>query len=192
MPTPTTEIEFELSAAQYELMGYPGLQQGQPLSVILETGVLLPNPGAEQWYVVQAERLAPRFVQIGRATYAFTGQIEAADFQDEDGLESAFLLIDCGEVKLRAPCAPDQDGRLPYGTWETRTLTGVSRIHGIVEDDFQAPIGVPLGLSIWSLRRLVLGPGDPIFGEWHETNALLPLPFRHDRIVITAHLHRWR
>ena len=27
------EIEFELSAHQYELMGYPGLQQGESLSV---------------------------------------------------------------------------------------------------------------------------------------------------------------
>jgi hypothetical protein len=192
MPTPSTEIEFELSAAQYELMGYPGLQQGQPLSTILETGVLLPAPGAEQWYIVQPERLAPRWVQVGRATYAFTGQIEAADFLNEDGLESAVLVIDCGEVRLRVPCAPGENGRLPYGTWETRTLTGVSRIHGIVEDDFHAPIGAPVGLTIWGFRRLTLGPGDPLFGEWHEADALLPLPFGHDRVVITAHLHRWR
>jgi hypothetical protein len=192
MRMPSTQIEFELSAAQYELIGYPGLHQGEPLSVLLETGVLLPDPVTEQWYVVQVERLPPRWIQVERATYAFTGQIEECDFQDDEGLQSATLLVNCGDVTLRVLCAPGVDGRLPYGTWETRTLTGVSRIHGIVEDDFQAPIGSPIGVSIWTIHRLILGPGDPLFGEWREAEALLPTPFRHDRIVITAHLHRWR
>ncbi|MEZ4677571.1 MAG: hypothetical protein R2932_25480 [Caldilineaceae bacterium] len=34
-----TEIEFELSAAQYQLMGYPGLSQGETLTIELESGV---------------------------------------------------------------------------------------------------------------------------------------------------------
>ena len=39
----STEIEFELSAQQFALMGYPQLSQGQTLTVQLETGVLDPT-----------------------------------------------------------------------------------------------------------------------------------------------------
>ena len=68
---PLTEIEFELPALQYQRMGYPGLKQGEPLTVILDGGVLLPDPGADSWFAVQKEPPAPRFKQVGPAFYAF-------------------------------------------------------------------------------------------------------------------------
>ncbi|MBI3958052.1 MAG: hypothetical protein HY328_04505, partial [Chloroflexi bacterium] len=77
MPLP--ELEFELSAFQYELMNFPGLQQGESLSLVLEGGILLPDSGAERWYAVQPEPLEKRFVHVGPAIYAFAGQIVEAE-----------------------------------------------------------------------------------------------------------------
>ncbi|MEZ4677570.1 MAG: hypothetical protein R2932_25475 [Caldilineaceae bacterium] len=75
---------------------------------------------------------------------------------------------------------------------EARYLTGMSRVSGIVESDFATGIGQPMGVTIWSFRRLVLTPGDPVFGQWHESESLPASPFRYDRIFITARLHRNR
>lgn len=194
MMMPLTEIEFELPAIQYELMGFPGLQQGQPLSLMLDAGVLLPEPSADGWFAVQKERLPLSFVHIGHASYAFTGQITEADLTKEgsgpDAEETATVLVNCGDAVLRVTCAPMTTGQLPFGTWETRYLTGYSRIQGIVEDDFSSPIGQPVGVTIWNLRRLVLTPGDPLFGQWHETDSLPPTPYTYDRILIRARIHR--
>ena len=185
-----TEIEFELPSQQFERMNYLGLTQGHPLAVILDAGVLLPDPAATAWFTVQKEPLSPALVQIGRAAYAFTGQIVEADIINDEGMESATVWIDCGVTHLRATCAPHEDGRLPEGTWETRTLTGVARLQGIVEDEFLVPIGSPVGMSVWGIRRLMLTPGDPNFGQWHESDDLLPVPYYYDRIVVTARIHR--
>jgi hypothetical protein len=186
------EIEFELAAGQYEAMGYPGLRQGESLAVTLDAGVLLPDPSAESWFAVRPEPLAPQLVRIGPATYAFAGQIVEADLFKSDGDETGVVLVQCGEVAVRATCAPQEDGMLPWGTWETRYLAGVGRLQGIVEDDFQSSIAHPSGLTIWQFRRLVLSPGDPLFGQWHESVELLPSPYRYDRIVVTARVHRNR
>ncbi len=192
---PSTPIEFDLSAEQFERMGYPQLTQGQPLSVILDAGVLLPDVRAEAWFAVQPEPLPPRFTQVWRAAYAFSGQIQAADIVKEAGEngageQTATLVVECDGVPLRVTCAPQADGRLPYGTWETRWLTGLGRLSGIVEDDFSSPIGESVGVTAWNFRRLVLTPGDPKFGEWHESSELLSTPFRYDRVVVEARLHR--
>lgn len=184
------EVEFELSAQQYERMNFPGLQQGRPLAAILDAGVLLPDLAASSWFTVQPERLPPAFVQVGRGAYAFTGRIVEADIVDDEDFQSATVWLNCGVVHVRATCAPNEDGRLPYGTWETRTLTGVARLQGIVEDEFLSPIGSPTGMTVWGIRRLLLSPGDPNFGQWYESEDLLPAPFRHDRIVVTARVHR--
>ena len=193
---PRTEVEFELSAEQYQLMGYPNLMQGESLTVELETEMLFPDPGVDGWFAVQKEALAPRFLQVSPATYAFTGQIEAAEIEkasaESGNEEQAVLLVRCGDVPLRVYCGPAEDGRLPYGTWETRYLTGMSRIRGIVESDFSTAIGEPTGLALWGFRRLVLTPGDPVFGQWHETDSLLASPFTYDRVFVTARLHRNR
>src|SRR5689334_23006604 len=113
-----TEIEFELPAQQYASMGYPGLKQGEVLTIILDAGVLLPDPAADGWFTVQQPPLPARFKQVGAATYAFSGQIQEADIIKEAGEESATLLVLCGGVPLRVTCAPQADGRLPFGTWE--------------------------------------------------------------------------
>ncbi|MBW7884280.1 MAG: hypothetical protein H3C34_16885 [Caldilineaceae bacterium] len=186
------EIEFELPAHQYELMGYPGLRQGEALSVTLDGGVLLPDPAAEGWFTVQKEALEPRFVHVGPALYGFAGQIVEAELSKEYHEESGMLLVNCGDVLVRVTCAPGEDGRLPYGTWETRYLTGMARFQGIVEEEFTTSIGRPLGVTIWRFRRLVLTPGDTLFGQWHETVELPMQPYRYDRIYITAHVHRWQ
>lgn len=185
-----TEIEFELPAEQYARMNYPGLQQGQSLAVILDAGVLLPDPAANAWFAVQQEPLPPALVQIGHAAYAFTGQIVDADIIREEGIETATAWVDCGVTHLRVTCGPDEDGRLPYGTWETRTITGVARLQGIVEDEFLTPIGTPTGVTVWGIRRLLLTPGDAKFGEWYESETLLTTPYRYDRIVVNARIHR--
>lgn len=187
-----TEFEFELSAEQYQLMGYPGLTQGESLTLELETDILLPEPGEEGWFTVQPEAMAPRFIHVAPATYAFAGQIVEAELLRDEGEESAVLLVDCGEFRLRVHCGPADDGRLPYGTWETRYLTGLSRIRGIIENDFSTAIGQPLGVTIWGFRRLVLAPGDPVFGQWHESDTLHATPFTFDRVIVTARLHRNR
>lgn len=185
-----TEIEFELPAHQYEGMGYPGLKQGEALTVILDGGVLLPDSTADSWFTVQKEPLPAQFKQVGTAIYAFSGQIQEADIMKEAGQESATLLVLCGDVPLRVTCAPQPDGHLPYGTWETRYLTGYARLQGIVEENFITSIGKPVGVTLWNFRRLVLRPGDAVFGEWYETDHLAPTPYAYDRIVITAYLHR--
>jgi hypothetical protein len=190
------EIEFELPARQFELMGYPALRQGESLSVILDAGVLLPDPSAESWFTVQKEPLPACLKLIGPATYAFAGQIVEADlFRVEEGIagaESGVVLVQCGDVAVRVTCAPQEDGVLPWGTWETRYLTGIGRLQGIVEEDFHSAIGRQQGITIWQFRRLILSPGDPLFGQWHETVDLLPSPYRYDRIIVTARVHRNR
>ena len=186
---PLSEIEFELSASQYELMGFPGLQQGESLSLVLDGGILLPESGAEHWYAVQPEKLEKRFVRVGPATYAFAGQIVEAEI--EYGREQlAFLSIDCGPVHLRVTCAPGEDGQLPYGTWETRYISGLAYVQGIVEDSYENPVGRNLNVILWNFQRLVLTPGDAVFGEWHESGDLPPAPIGMDRIFVTARVHR--
>ena len=184
------EVEFELTGEQFERMDYPGLKQGHWLPVILDAGLLMPDFSSPSWFTVQQEPLPPAFQQIGRAAYAFTGQIVEADIVNDEGVETAIVWLNCGIVHLRAICAPLDGGRLPYGTWESRTLTGVARLQGIVEDDFISPIGSPVNMTVWGVRRLSLTPGDPNFGQWYESDELLPLPYQHDRIVVTAHIHR--
>jgi hypothetical protein len=186
---PLTEIEFDLPAYQYELMGYPGLKQGEALTLVLDGGVLLPDPASDAWFEVQKEPLPTRFEQVAPATYAFAGQIKQAELNKEGGSETANLLVQCGKIALRVTCAPQADGRLPWGTWETRHLTGYTRLYGIVEDDFASAIGQPLGITIWGFKRLVLTPGDPVFGQWRATTELPPTPYVYDRILITGRLH---
>ena len=184
------EIEFELTSEQYELLGYPGLTQGHPMALVLEAGVLLPDVNADGWFAVQKEPLAPQLVHVGPATYAFAGQIVEAELFREEGDESAILLVECGETVLRVTCGPDDDGRLPYGTWETRYLTGFGRLRGILEEDFSTAIGRAIGATVWGVRRLILTPDDPHFGQWFESHELQPTPFLHDLVLITARLHR--
>lgn len=187
MPLP--EIEFELSAEQYNEMGMPGLQQGQPLSLTLDGGVLLPDPGAPFWFAVQPERLSSAFHRIGPALYAFAGRIDEAEI--EYGTEQmAHLSVDCGGIFLRITCAPGHDGMLPDGTWETRYISGVASVQGLIEEQFEISVGRSTNVTLWNFQRLVLGPGDPQFGRRHESTELLPAPFHHDRIYITARLHR--
>ncbi|RIK39105.1 MAG: hypothetical protein DCC55_19105 [Chloroflexi bacterium] len=185
----TTEIEFELPAIQYELMGYPGLKQGESLTVTLDAGVLLPDPAADGWFAVRKEPFPPLFKRVGPALYVFAGQIEQAELNNEAGEESAVLLVDCG-LPLRVTCAPGEDGRLPYGTWETRSFTGFGRLHGLIEDDFATGIGKTIDVTIWGFQRLVLTPGDPVIGEWHTMDVLPPAPYRYDRVLIQARRHR--
>lgn len=184
------EIEFELTKAQYERMGYPRLEQGQPLSLVLDVGVLLPEPGVGDWYEVQEAPLPDRFEEVGRAQYAFTGKIlEAEHFMEQDE-QTGVVLVECAGVPLRVTCGPGADGRLPFGTWEGRTFTGVGTLVATVEDDYTTVIGGTVGVTLWNFRRLSLLPGDPFFGHWHETSELLTSPFTHDRVLVTARLHR--
>lgn len=187
-----TEIEFDLSPQQFEAMGYLHLQQGQPLDVQLQSGELLPEPGMDAWYAVRPEPVTPQLVRVGRGLYAFAGQITQAEIVKDEGLETAALVVQCGVAPLRVLCAPQTDGTLPYGTWETRYLVGTGRLYGIVEEDFAIGVGERIGVTIWSFRRLLLSPGDPAFGEWHESVELLPTPYRYDRVLVTARIHRGR
>jgi hypothetical protein len=184
-----TEIEFELSAEQYERMGYPGLQQGESLTVTLDAGVLLPDPAVEGWFTVRKEPWSPLLKRVAPATYVFAGEIKAAEISDDEGEQSAVLLVDCG-LPLRVTCGPQPNGRLPEGTWETRSLTGYGRLYGIVEDDFATDIGKTVDVIVWGVQRLILTPGDPVIGEWHASESLPPTPYRYDRVLITARLHR--
>lgn len=184
------EIEFELSPQQFKMMEYPHLRQGQPLDVQLQTSELLPEPGAEGWYAVRQEPLAPQLVQVGRGLVAFAGQIESADIIKEEGVETAALLVQCGAAPLRVMCAPQEDGTLPYGTWETRYISGIGHLYGVVEEDFAIGVGERIGVTIWNFHRLILTPGDPAFGQWHESVELLPTPFLYDRVVVAARIHR--
>ncbi len=189
-----TEIEFVLSAAQYELLGFAGLKQGQPLSLLLDAGILVPDPAAESWFSVQKDPLESCLVAIGPATYAFSGQIQEAELCKEevaDGVEeSAVLIVECAGVPLRVTCIGANDGRLPFGTWETRYLTGVGRIQGIFEEDHSVPLGRSIGATVWGVRRLLLTPGDPFFGRWHESDDLANTPFIYDTVLIKVHLHQ--
>jgi hypothetical protein len=183
------EIEFELSAEQYELMGYPGLKQGESLTVTLDAGILLPAPTADSWFTVRKEPWPPLLKRVAPAQYVFSGQIKAAEINRESGGEAAVMLVDCG-LPLRLMGIGADDGRLPYGTWETRYLTGYGRLQGIVEDDYATGIGQTIDVIIWGFKRLVLTPGDPIIGEWHETDRLPPTPYEYDRLIIAARPHR--
>jgi len=184
-----TEIEFDLPAEQFALMDFPNLQLGQTLTLQLETHMLTPDV-EPYWYHVQSEKLSPQFVRVGRAQYGFAGQIDDAYLTKDGAFENAALLVQCGEVPLRVLCAPRPDGRLPYGTWETRYVTGYSAVFAIVEDSYEVPIGKLVTVTLWSFRRLVLEPGDAMFGEWHETDELPPVPYSHDRVVVTARVHK--
>ena len=187
-----TEIEFELTAGQFEAMGYPALRQGQPLTLVLDGGLLFPDAGAESWFTVQKEPVTSLLEQVGPALYAFQGQITAAELFKDAGEENAILTVQCGELPLRVACAPQADGTLPFGTWETRTLAGMGRITGIVEEAFTSAIGTPVNVTIWRFRRLILTPGDVLFGQWRESAELPPQPFANDRIYVTARIHRAR
>jgi hypothetical protein len=184
------EIEFELPAGQYERMGFPGLKVGESLAVTLDAGVLLPEPAADNWFVVQKEPWPALFRLVAPATYLFCGQIRQADLARMDGEETAAVSVDCAGVPVRATCAPGEDGRLPFGVWETRYLTGFGRLQGIVEDDFATPVGQTVDVIIWGFKRLVLTPGDPVAGEWYATETLEPTSYLYDRVFITARLHR--
>lgn len=186
----STEIEFVLSASQFALMDYPGLTQGRSITITLDGGVLLPDVAAESWFAVQKESVASRFVKIGPAMYAFAGQITEANLFSEDDEQTAVLLVMCGEIPLRVICAPQDDGRLPFGTWETRYISGLCRLQGIMEDDFATGIGQTVEATVWNTRRLILTPGDPKFGDWHETTELSTSPYRYDLVLITTRLHR--
>lgn len=187
-----SEIEFELSAQQHAQIGFPALRQGEPLSVVLDAGVLLPDVAAESWFTVQPEALPARFVRTGPAAYAFAGQITEAELVTQDDEQTAVLSVNCGVVHLRVTCAPQADGRLPYGTWETRYLSGVGRVQGVIEEAFKTAIGPATSCTIWGFRRLLLAPGDPLFGQWHENVELPPLPLHYDRVVVVARVHRTR
>jgi hypothetical protein len=187
-----TEIEFELSPQQFEMMGYPQLQQGQPLDVQLQSSELSPEPGADAWYFVRLEPLAPQLIQVGRGIYAFAGKIEQADIVREEGFETAALVVQCGVAPVRLLCAPQADGTLPYGTWETRYVVGTGRLYGIVEEDFSVPVGERIGVTIWGFQRLILAPADPAFGQWHESVELPSTPYQFDRVLVAARIHRGR
>ncbi|MEM7130868.1 MAG: hypothetical protein AAF702_31395 [Chloroflexota bacterium] len=184
------DVEFELSTEQFSLMGAVNLQQGHSLDLTLETSVLLPEPAGESWFAVQAEALSSKFVRISPGTYAFSGQIQEAELVKEDGQEIGFLLVHCENVPLRVIVGPDDEGRLPWGTWETRYLTGISRIFGIVEDNFSTSIGRTIGATVWQISRLILNPGDPLFGQWHESADLPLSTYSHDKIFVMTRLHR--
>ena len=183
------QIEFELSAEQFALMGYPRLQQGLPLTAVLDGGVLLPQPGPDPWYAVQKEPLTSRFTQIGPALYAFAGQIIEADIQ-YGSAQMAVVVVDCGFVTLRVACAPNDDGVLPEGTWETRHAAGFAPVQAIVEESFSSPVGRTVDLSMWGFRRLLLSPNDSAFGTWHPSSEIPPAPFTCDRLLIQARVHR--
>ena len=183
------QIEFELSAEQFALMGYPRLQQGLPLTAVLDGGVLLPEPGPEPWYAVQKEPLTPSFIQIGPALYAFAGQIVEVDIQYGSS-QMAVIVVDCGFVTLRVACAPNDDGVLPEGTWETRYAAGFAPVQAIVEESFTSPVGRTVDLSMWGFRRLLLSPNDSAFGSWHQSSEIPPAPFTNDRLLIQARVHR--
>jgi hypothetical protein len=185
-----TEIEFELAPSQFELMGYPHLRQGQALDLQLQTEELLPKAGTAAWYAVRQESVPLQFVHLGQGLIAFAGQINQAELVKDEGFETAALVVNCGVAPLRVMCAPEDDGTLPYGTWETRYIVGTGRLYGVVEEDFAVGVGERIGVTIWGFNRLVLSPADPAFGQWHESVELPPSPFAYDRVLVTARIHR--
>jgi hypothetical protein len=185
-----TEIEFELAPSQFELMGYPHLRQGQSLDLQLQAEELLPEAGSSAWYTVRQEAVQPQFIQLGQAFVAFAGQITQAEIVKAEGFETAALVVNCGVAPLRVMCAPQADGTLPYGTWETRYIVGTGRLYGVVEEDFAVGVGERIGVTIWGFNRLVLSPADPAFGQWYASVELPPTPFAYDRVLVTARIHR--
>ncbi len=185
-----SELTFELPARQYELIGFPGLRQGQPLDVVFDAGILFPEPAAASWFAVRSQPLSPQLLEVARGHYAFSGQIKAAELIKTEGEESAILLINSGIIPIRVTCAPQEDGSLPWGTWETRYLTGIAPIQGILDEDFATSIGESVGVTIWGVHRLVLTPGDPNFGRWFETDSLPSSPYRLDRIYLTVRVQK--
>ena len=183
------QIEFELSAEQFALMDFPRLQQGLPLTAVLDGGVLLPEPGPDPWYAVQKDPLSPRFIHIGPALYAFAGQIVEADIE-YGRTQMAVVVVDCGIVTLRVACAPNHDGVLPEGTWETRFAAGFAPIQAIVEESFASAVGRTVDVSMWEFRRLLLSPSDDAFGMWYTSSEIPPTPFTCDRLLIEARVHR--
>ena len=139
------EIEFELSALQYELMGYPGLTQGQSLTLTLDAGVLLPDSTADSWFTVQQAALPLQLQHVGPAQYAFAGQIVAAELFKQDGADTGIVVVNCGDAPVRVTCGPREDGLLPWGTWETRYLTGFGRLQGIVDEAYTTLWAGPSG-----------------------------------------------
>lgn len=191
---PLREIEFELTAEQFALMGYPALREGQPLEVQLDGGVLLPDPAAFAWYHVQPEPLQGCMQRVAPAQYALAGEIRAADRskagEGAAAQESAVLLVECDGLPVRVTCAPLSDGTLPWGTWETRRLAGYAILTGMAEEEVATPIGQTIGVTLWRFARLVLTPGDPNFGQWFESSELVSAPLRNDRVIVTARVHR--
>ena len=59
---------------------------------------------------------------------------------------------------------------LPWGTWETRYLIGVGHLQGIVEEDYRSAVGRPRVSRSGAFAAWCLRPGDPLFGQWHETS----------------------
>ena len=101
------EIEFELSAHQYELMGYPGLHQGESLSVVLgcrraACRIRRPTVGLP----CSQEPLPPQSGTVGPATYAFAGQIVEADLFKSDGAETGVVVVQCGDVAAARDLCP--------------------------------------------------------------------------------------
>ena len=152
------------------------------------------NVAHTNWYAVTPDPLPQRFVKTGPATWAFCGRIVEAELEKEgagvEAIESAVLLVECDGVPLRVTCAAQSDGMLPFGTWETRTISGQTLLAGILEDDFASGIGETIGITAWGFKRLVLTPGDAHFGEWIESDKLLPTPIGLDRILVTARMHK--
>ena len=111
-----SEIVFELSASQYELMGYPVLRQGHSLDLILDAGLLFPEVDAPNWYKVRPEPLTPCLSHVARGRYAFAGQIQEDELEKVDGGEEAILLGDCGDVSGSVGCSAQADGALPLRT----------------------------------------------------------------------------
>ncbi len=109
------EIEFELSALQYELMGYPGLTQGQSLTLTLDAGVLLPESTADSWFTVQQAALPLQLQHVGPAQYAFAGQIVAAELFKQDGADTGVVVVNCGAAPVRVTCGPREDGLSAVG-----------------------------------------------------------------------------
>jgi len=87
-------------------------------------------------------------------------------------------------------CAPNDDGVLPEGTWETRYAAGFAPVQAIVEESFSSPVGRTVDLSMWGFRRLLLSPSDSAFGTWHPSSEIPPAPFTSDRLLIQARVHR--